>query len=176
MFDNLHFSDNPWIDIPCFMLVFILLIASLLIMVVGAEYSLDKVFPRGSFYSPFIAPVVEESSKFLALTFGFAFGIVYTAIFAIAELWNFIILGIESGKDDVPFYIMRVIAAFTHFIPLGFQIFGFKMYYKYKQGSFLILGYLAAMSFHFLWNVEFGRFVYINILDWHSDWLNYLGQ
>jgi len=175
MLNDVKISDYWWIDLPVFMTIFLLTIVSMLVLVIDVERSLGSMTTTYPHLDVWIAPFVEETFKFLGLIFGISFGIVYTIIFAVAELLNFINWGIRTGNDIPAFYIMRAIAVCVHLITLSFQIFGFKMYYKYNYKIYLAFGYITAVFFHYEWNTIFGKFLYFNVVDWYSNLSQYLG-
>ena len=92
---QMKFSDYWWIDYPIFMIFFSVFIVSMLTALMGVEITIATVSG-----SAWIAPIAEETFKFLALIFGTAFGIIYTAIFALAEFSNFINWAIAHDADD----------------------------------------------------------------------------
>ena len=150
------------------MAFFLLLTICLLYSLIGVEKSLASLTTYGSPSYRLIAPVVEETFKFLTLCLSISYGVVFTAIFAIAEFSNFITFSINNNFGDPAFYIMRVICIGVHFITLGCQIFGFRMYYKYKKWLYLLLGYVTAVFIHLEWNVIAGKFVYLNVIYFYD--------
>lgn len=168
---EIKFSDHWWIDIPCFMVFFLMLTTALIVSLMGVEISLHTIFPKNIW----IAPIAEEAFKFLAISFGTSFGVMFTGIFAATEFSNFLTWAIMHEKDVPTFYIMRFICVGLHFLTFAIQLFGFHMYYKYKNGLYLLLGFLSATFIHYKWNLIFGRFVYINVVDGYNYLSNFWG-
>ena len=178
MMDDVKFSDHWYIDIPCYTILFTLVVSSMLFLMVASELSLDRLilhYLQIPYLKLWVAPIVEECFKFLALVLGYSFGLAFTIIFAIGEFWKFTIWAFNTHNDTPTFFIMRTLAMSVHFITLYFQYFGMKMYRKYNSWVLLLMGLTAAIFFHFEWNTVVGRFVYINVLDWYSDLRLYLG-
>jgi len=170
---NAKFSDYWWIDLPCFMGFFLILMSSLMFSLIGVELSLDRVFSPS--LRPLVAPIVEEGFKFLTALLSIPFAIIFTALFALGEANNYINYAANHGFNEPTFYIMRGICVVFHFVTLFCQIFCLRIYYKYKYKIYLLAGYAVAVVLHLEWNQHFGRFVYINVLDWYSDFSTYLG-
>ncbi|MHA1828018.1 MAG: hypothetical protein ACTSX6_05140 [Candidatus Heimdallarchaeaceae archaeon] len=173
---DINFSDYWYIDIPCYMAFFSLMILSLLASLINVETSLDYlVHSYDPSFRHLVAPFVEETFKFLTVLLGIPFAVVFTAIFAIQEAQNYITFATNNHFGTTEFYIMRVICIGVHFLTLGSQIFCFKMYLKYKYGVYLLLGYTSSIFIHLEWNTIAGKFVYVNVLDYYSDLSQYLG-
>ena len=161
---NLRFSDYWWIDLPCFMIFFILLMGASLKTLIDVELSIYYVVNYDPFLSDLIAPIVEESFKFLMLSLWIPLGVGFTAIFSILEGFQYVSYAINHFGDlNATFFITRTICIGVHFLTLACQIFGFRMYYKYKMWIYLILGYVSAIFIHFEWNVEAGRYVVYSV-------------
>jgi len=168
-----RFSDYWWIDIPCFMTFFFILVYGLLFNVVSVELALYTVIPKD--LTVLIAPIVEEAFKFLAVLLSVPLAIIFTLVFAVGEANNYITFAINNNFDEPTFYIMRGICVGFHFVTLWCQIFCVKMYYKYDVWIYLLLAYIVAVFLHLEWNTVVGKFVYKNVLDYSTDLTNYLG-
>ena len=107
-----------------------------------------------------IPPLVEELSKLLALTFSFHFAIVYTLVFAIMEFIHYIIM---FDSVDNEFLLIRFFCMVSHFIYLGIQIIGFKLYYKTDWKGYVIISFLSAWVLHVLWNGILGMLILLLI-------------
>jgi hypothetical protein len=160
----LKFSDYWWIDLPCFMAFFILLMSVSLTTLINAELGLFHIVGYDPFLIIWIAPIIEESFKFLMLALWTPLAIAFTAFFSTVEAFRYITYGIDK-YGDIPaiFYIMRGICVGVHFLTLACQLFGFHMYYKYKMWVYLLLGYVSAIFIHFEWNIAAGQFVLVGV-------------
>ena len=111
-----------------------------------------------------IPPLIEESSKLLALTLNIHFAITYTLIFSVMEFVHYYQLITEStGSFDIKYLIMRSICVILHFIYLYVQIIGFKLYYKTEWKGCIILSFIMAWLLHVAWNGFFGKLVFVLI-------------
>jgi hypothetical protein len=143
---------------------FILLIFASFRTLVYTEIALFHIVGYDPFLIIWIAPIVEESFKFLMLALWTPLAIAFTGLFSIVEAFRYITHGIDMyGDVSALFYIMRGICIGVHFLTLACQLFGFHMYYKYKMWVYLLLGYVSAIFIHFEWNVAAGRFVLIGV-------------
>jgi len=163
---NLKFSDNLWIDLPCFILFFILLMHVSLNSLISVEFGLSSIVGDNPFLTAWIAPIVEESFKFLMLALWTPLAVAFTAIFSVIEAARYITFGFTNFEINPIYYIMRAICIGVHFLTLACQIFGMKMYRKYNMGSYLVLGYMSAIFIHFKWNVQIGAYV-VNAVNYY---------
>ena len=164
---NLKFSDNRLIDFSCFIIVFSLIMLLGMEMTMHAERALMSISEPGELLNALIAPVVEESMKFLMLSISIIFGVTFTAVFSLLEAIKYIGYAEQLHSLTPVFFMMRAICITVHFLTLACQIFGFNMYHKYKQGRYLILGYVTAMVIHFEWNLELGKYVLDGVVYLH---------
>ena len=111
-----------------------------------------------------IPPLVEESSKLLAITFNFHFAIIYTLVFSLMEFHHYFVLISDSTGSFAPKYlIMRSICVILHFVYLWVQIMGFKLYFKTEWKGYIILSFTMAWLLHVAWNGFFGKLVFVLI-------------
>jgi len=111
-----------------------------------------------------IPPLIEEASKLLALTYSFGFAIIYTLVFAIIEFIHYInIITGQHGTLPDEYLIIRSLCMGLHFIYLGIQIMGFKLYYKTGWKGCVIISFITAWVLHMLWNGFIGKIVFLII-------------
>lgn len=108
------------------------------------------------------SPIIEEASKFFVLYFfGITAAITYTATFAILEFSNYIhYMASQFGYLDGAMITMRVICIGVHFTYLFVQIGGFYIYKEKNLARYIILGYIAAVMLHIMWNSGVGLSLY----------------
>lgn len=116
--------------------------------------------------SDLIAPVYEEASKaFILYSFGPVSSIVYTIVFAFIEMIMYIVqIFTEYGHVTFNFVLARLMCIGVHLTCVTFQLIGFSCYIKNKNRIYSIAGYLAATSFHYLWNTGMGILIVKSVL------------
>ena len=65
---------------------------------------------------------------------------------------------------DNEFLLIRFLCMVSHFIYLGTQIIGFKLYYKTGWKGYIIISLLSAWTLHVLWNGILGEIAFLLIL------------
>ena len=108
------------------------------------------------------SPFIEEASKFFVLYFfGITAAITYTATFAIIEFSNYMhFMAQQFGYLDIAMITMRAICIGVHFIYLFIQMGGFHLYQEKNLARYIILGYVAAVMLHIMWNSGVGLSIY----------------
>ena len=59
---------------------------------------------------------------------------------------------------------MRIVCVVMHFILLGIQIIGFKIFYKTNKRKYFIISFIGAYTLHFAWNSFLGDLVSLFII------------
>jgi hypothetical protein len=173
--DNIKFSDTRWVDTTCYFIIVLLIMAASLFGTIAFEIILFKLLPYESYWILWSAPIIEETFKFLTLCINISLGVAFTIVFSLWEAARYIEGAVSKGTFTILFFIIRVICIGVHFLTLACQIFGLKMYYKYKSWTLLLLGYLAAVFIHFEWNVEVGYVITIAVIHVYQLFTKILG-
>ena len=121
------------------------------ILMILVSYS-ERLLP--STLSIFLAPAIEETSKFLVLIIlGIPGSITYTFIFSIIEFSGYIRYFIfMTGTITLDFVVLRLLVVCIHFVFLGAQLAGYNLYMRTKSKIYLLLGLIAAILLHLSWN------------------------
>jgi len=106
-------------------------------------------------------PLIEELSKFLALTFSFHFAIIFTLTFAIIEFIHYMFLFEPTNE----FILIRLVCIFSHLVYLSIQMVGFTLYNKTDWKGYIIITLLSAWILHVAWNGILGKLAFLFILD-----------
>jgi len=93
----------------------------------------------------FVAPVIEEGAKSIALQQGITYGKQWTFVFASAELVNYMINGAMAGMALVPLLIGRLIAVLFHLATVSVQA-------EFVKKDKTFVGYVVGVLMHMAWN------------------------
>lgn len=109
-------------------------------------------------YSILIPPLVEELSKLIAIIYNFNFAISFTLVFSIIEFFHYVNEIINNtGSFTTEYFLIRIFCIVLHFIFLGIQITGFKLFQKTKQKMYMIISFIGAYTLHVSWNIFLGH-------------------
>lgn len=111
-----------------------------------------------------IIPLLEETSKFIALTVSPLCGVFWTSMFAAEEGLSYILKYREkTGLFQI--VIIRIVAFLFHFFLLGVQYYGLITYRKTGIFRYRIYLFVIAVGFHYLWNMGASMFVLYYVVE-----------
>jgi len=110
-------------------------------------------YGSGLFY--FFVPFNEETIRFFSLTQGHPMSWLYTTIVVIQEFISYAVR-VENEIGYIPDYFVpvRIVCSIVHFILLGIEYYGWRLYKKHNKIYYIMITYLFAVTLHYLWNIK----------------------
>ena len=97
-------------------------------------------------------PMNEEIFRALSIFLGSPMKLMFTAVLSICEFFIYIFL--YQGLQNLSFIFIRVLCVISHFVFLSAQLSGWYLYKKSGKRRYIVLGYIAAVFLHIIWNQE----------------------
>ena len=155
---------------------YVLLSVALMILTAGVEDSLNLI-PFLKANSHKVAAFVEEIMRCLALIISSTFAIVFTIIFASVEMISYVNGAYRAhGSLPMDYLIFRMLCINVHLLCLLAQLYGFKLYRKYNNGTYWAIGFLSAVFIHLIWNQGVGLLVLQLVKVLHQSAVMALGS
>lgn len=115
--------------------------------------STARLFFGFAFAALLVAPIIEESMRFVSIKKGKPTFWLFTTILVIYEFITYI-YRVRTAPYDllVTIIYFRILCSLLHFIFLGVQLYGFRIGKKYKSKIYPLLAVIIAIALHFTWN------------------------
>lgn len=127
----------------------------MLIICVFINQSAYFLFGINSITFQLLAPLNEETFRFISVIKGKPLNFIFTLFLAVFEFIIYMnMITKQAGYLQIDMLLVRFWCVSLHFILLSIQLYGFHLYRKKKKKLYLVAGFVFAVALHYTWNAR----------------------
>jgi hypothetical protein len=132
----------------------------LLIVCIFVNEMLILLFGYHSPIFNFLAPMNEEAIRLFSIAQGSPISWLFTTFMVVHEFLNSGQVAKETlGYIPISLIVLRIICSIAHFILLGIQFLGWKLFKQNDNKKYIIITYFSAVLLHYIWNTQISRII-----------------